>query len=233
MKIYLSHGMGVNSTALMLLLEDFGIEFENVFIDVGVEHPETYEYLEYLQEQGYEITILKPNVEGFDNLYEYCKHRRIVPGQFQRWCTDKFKIRTLREYIQTPAISFIAIDSGEQHRAFKKPIKQGVIHAYPLIDYRIDRRKCIKIIKEHGLKVPRKSGCWLCPFATKSEIRQLYLNYPDLYEKRKEIESLALNKSGGKSGYLKYRKTTAQWAMENVADITSFFEKRWRNERKL
>lgn len=214
--------MGVNSTALMLILEEFGIEFENVFVDVGAEHPETYEYLEYLQEQGYKFTILKPNVEGFNNLYDYCKRYRIVPGQFRRWCTDKFKIGTLRKYIQPPAILFIAIDSGEQHRAFKKPLKQGVINAYPLIDYRIDRRKCIEIIKEHGLKVPRKSGCYICPFATKSEIRQLYLNYPDLYEKRKEIEQLALERTNGKAGYLKYGKPTWDIAMENTPNILDF-----------
>jgi len=224
MKIYLSHGMGVNSTALMLLLEDMGFEFESVFVDVGTEYPETYEYLDYLREQGYEITVLKPDVEGFDNLYDYCKHYKIVPGQFMRWCTDKFKLRTLQKYVKTPAIMLIAIDAGEKHRAFKKPIKFGVINVYPLVSYGIDRKKCIEIIKENGLKVPRKSGCWLCPFASRSEIRQLYLNYPDLYEKRKEIESLALDRSGGKSGYLKYGKATAQWAMENVADITSFFE---------
>jgi len=43
---YLSHGMGVNSTALMLLLEDQGVEFESIFVNHGGDFPETYEYLE-------------------------------------------------------------------------------------------------------------------------------------------------------------------------------------------
>ena len=224
MKIYLSHGMGVNSTALMVLIEDMGFEFESVFVDTGVEHPETYEYLNYLKEQGYKITVLKPSVEGFDNLYDYCKHYKIVPGQFRRWCTDKFKIRTLRNYIEAPCVLLIGIDYGEQHRAFKKPIKQGCINAYPLIDYRIDRKGCIKIIEKHGLRVPRKSGCYICPFATKHEIRELYLKYRDLYNKRKEIEQLALERTNGKGGYLKYGKSTEEIAMENVPDILSFEE---------
>jgi len=214
MKFYLSHGMGVNSTALMLLLEDMGFEFESVFVDTGVEHPETYEYLEYLQNLGYKITVLKPNVEGFDNLYEYCKHYKIVPGQFQRWCTVKFKIRTLRNYIETPAVMFIAIAYDEKHRALKKPIKEGVVNSYPLVDYRITREKCIEIIKKHGLRVPRRSGCWLCPFLTKQEVQELYLKHPDLYQKRKEIEKLALERTNGKAGYLKYGEPTEKIAME-------------------
>lgn len=226
MKLYLSHGMGVNSTALMLLLEDLGFKFENIFVDTGVEYPETYEYLDYLREQGYEITVLKPSVEGFSNLYDYCKYHKVTPGGNMRWCTDKFKIRTLRNYVKAPAIMFMAIASDEAHRAFiKKPLKKGVIRAYPLIEYNINRQKCIEIIKEHGLKVPRKSGCWLCPYKKKEEIRELYLKYPELYEKRKEIEALALERSGGKSGYLKYGKTTEEWAMEKVPPLESFLQR--------
>jgi len=41
MRKYLSHGVGVNSTALMLLLEDEGVEFESVFVDHGGDYPET------------------------------------------------------------------------------------------------------------------------------------------------------------------------------------------------
>lgn len=62
MRTYLSHGMGVNSTALMLLLLDKGQKFESFFIDHGGDYPETYEYLGYLLGQGYDITVLKPNV---------------------------------------------------------------------------------------------------------------------------------------------------------------------------
>lgn len=67
MKLYLSHGMGVNSTALMLLLEDLGFKLENIFVDTGAEHPETYEYLDYLRERNTRRKELKKtsqNPEG-------------------------------------------------------------------------------------------------------------------------------------------------------------------------
>jgi len=222
MRAYLSHGMGVNSTALMLLLEDFGIEFESVFVDTGCEYPETYEYLDYLQKLGYDITVIKPNVEGCSTIYEYCKKYRIVPGQFMRWCTEKFKVKPFAQYIQTPCIVFMGIDVSEKHRAFGKPVKKGALTSYPLIDYKIDRRKCVQIIKSHGLRVPRKSACWLCPFAKKREVRELYLKYPDLYEKRKEIERLASERHGRRVT-LRVGVTTEEWAMENIPDINGFF----------
>ena len=119
MKAYLSHGMGVNSTALMLLLEEWGIEFESVFVDHGGDYPETYEYLDYLQNQGYEITVIKPEVEGCNTILEYCRKYRIIPSFHFRWCTDKFKLRPLKQYIEVPSIMFLGIDNGEQKRAFK------------------------------------------------------------------------------------------------------------------
>jgi 3'-phosphoadenosine 5'-phosphosulfate sulfotransferase (PAPS reductase)/FAD synthetase len=58
---YLSFGAGVNSTALMLYLLDRGVDFEAVFVNHGTDYPETYEYVQYLKDNGYRITVIKPN----------------------------------------------------------------------------------------------------------------------------------------------------------------------------
>lgn len=53
---------GKDSTALWLLAKE--METENmkvVFCDVGHEHPETYKYIDYLQENLGEVTIIKPD----------------------------------------------------------------------------------------------------------------------------------------------------------------------------
>ena len=64
MKQYISFGGGVNSTALLLLLTDRGEEFETVFVNHGGDYPETYEYVDYLRDQGFEITEVIPNYRG-------------------------------------------------------------------------------------------------------------------------------------------------------------------------
>lgn len=40
-KRYLSYGGGVNSTALLLLMHDEGLDFEAVFVDHGTDYPQT------------------------------------------------------------------------------------------------------------------------------------------------------------------------------------------------
>tara|TARA_Y100000310_G_C20413341_1_gene683116 strand:+ start:575 stop:817 length:243 start_codon:yes stop_codon:yes gene_type:complete len=59
MNKYLSYGGGVNSTAMMILLNEKKIEFESVFVDHGADYPETYKYVDLLKEKGFPITIIK------------------------------------------------------------------------------------------------------------------------------------------------------------------------------
>lgn len=186
-KCYLSHGMGVNSTALMLLLDDWNVKYESVFIDHGGEYPETYEYLDYLQDKGHEITVIEPEVKGCSTIEGYCLTYGIKPLRMMRWCTDRFKLRPLKEYVETPCTIFIGVDAGEIDRAYKKPLKKDIKNSYPLVEQSINRKGCKNLIRNHGYKIPYKSGCWFCPFQSKKEIQRLKYDYPELYQRRKEI----------------------------------------------
>lgn len=120
MRIYLSYGGGVDSTACYLEMTRRGFDFEAVYCDHGCDWPETYEYLEmfqgWLEENGYrKITVIKPPiVQGVsNNLYEYSWHYHMVPIRERRWCTDKFKVRPLHRYFKKPCFVCIAFDAGE------------------------------------------------------------------------------------------------------------------------
>lgn len=194
MKQYLSHGGGVNSTALMLLLEQEGVEFESVFADTGVEFPETYQYLDYLRSMGFRITRITPCVGECKTLEEYCLKYQIIPAITRRFCTGKFKIKPLVSYYEKPCIEYIGYSADESRRALRSSSiirwKKGIKVEYPLIERRISRQGCIEIIKEARLQVPRKSGCWLCPFMSRKKVRKLYTEYPELYERRRQIEKI-------------------------------------------
>jgi len=187
-KRYLSHGVGVNSTALMLMLWEQGIKFESVFVDHGGDYPFTYEYCKYLIKQGFPITILKPEVEGTNTIEEYCQKYNYLPTFKHRWCTDKFKIRPMKKYFDKPCVCYIGIAYEEKKRLKNIRFDKKIDNQYRLVDERVDRGQCIDIIKDYGLKVPNKSGCWLCPFMRKVEVRHLYLYNRDLYNKRKALE---------------------------------------------
>lgn len=196
-KVYVSYGGGVNSTAMMIMLKKQGVEFEAVFVDHGGDYPETYEYVQLLQDKGYPITVIKAKIEGHD-LYEYCWDKEVTPSRMLRWCTDKFKIRPLVKYCEKPCIQYLGIDAGEAHRA--KPSQNSKIeNMFPLVEEGIDRDGCKKIIEEAGLPLPRKSGCYFCPFQRLSDIRRLRDDEPDLWCKTLKLENKS-NKARAERG---------------------------------
>ena len=174
--IVVSFGAGVNSTAMVLLLRRHGYPIrEIVFVDTGCEFPETYEYLNYLiDEMGWDISVVKPRVEGCSSLLEYCYKYEISPFKHLRWCTDKFKLRPFYSRLTPPAI----IANG-----------MGFLHVYPLIDFRMDRDACVRLIEREGLRVPVKSGCYICPFMDKKRREYLRRNHPNLWRIREEVLS--------------------------------------------
>lgn len=184
---YLSHGGGVNSTALMLLLIGEGIEFESVFVDHGGDYPETYEYIDYLCGEGFPITTIKPDIEGCSTLPDYCVKYNMRPVRHNRWCTDKFKLRVLKAYFKIPSVVYIGIDYSEKSRAFQKPLKVGIENKYPLVDLQFNREDCINLISKANLRIPPKSCCYLCFNMRKQELIDLRVNHLSLYNSRKSI----------------------------------------------
>lgn len=190
-KRYLSYGGGVNSTALMLLLEQQGLKFESIFVDHGVDYPWTYEYVKYLQAEGHPITVIKPCVDGCHTIEEYWLKYRTPPTRTNRWCTWKFKIEPFLNYIKHPAIVYVGISADERERRRRSyPGIEDVTIEHPLIDLGIDRLECERMILRAGLKLPRKSGCWCCPFHPETGETMRIFGYHDLLERRKRLEKI-------------------------------------------
>jgi len=178
MKNYLSMGFGVNSVAMHLHLLDKGVDFESVFVHHGTDWPETYNYAAgfqwWLKSRGLRpVTILRPAQRGsrpsgtydvvYDNLYDHSWGLKMFPSRVSRWCTDKFKTSVLSRYHKKPCFVFIGYDWDERHRA-KITSKSGMEFRWPLIEADIGRDGCKQIISDHGLPIPMKSGCYICPF---------------------------------------------------------------------
>jgi len=188
---YQSFGFGVNSVALAEVLH---YKPECIFADTGNEMPETYEYI---KTYPHPVTILNTPVQGYDTLQEFCLGQGIPPMRHFRWCTDKFKKQRINKYIKAiegknEVTQYIGIAYDERHRA--TITKKGRFnYRYPLVEQKIDRNQCIEIIKNAGLTVPPKSGCWFCPFQTKKKWIKLLREHPDLYD-----EAVVLDEVGDK-----------------------------------
>lgn len=90
-----------------------------------------------------------------------------APGT--RSCTADFKIRVIGRWLKAhgasptnPATIAIGISLDEIHRANTRRHEPYENIVYPLLDLRIRRTDCPRIIRSAGLPVPPKSACWFC-----------------------------------------------------------------------
>jgi len=197
---YLSFGGGVNSVALHILMLREGYDFEAVFVHHGTDWPETYDYLagfqNWLKWNGYRpIKIINASVSRKDgrqwaSLVDHCEQQKIIPQQWPRWCTVEWKRKQFIRYAQRPAFVHIGIDAGEAKRA-KISSDGGFEQRYLLVEHGIDREGCKQIIRDAGIPVPMKSGCYICPYQRVSQWKQLRRIHPCLFQRAVELEKVS------------------------------------------
>lgn len=193
-KHILSFGGGVNTAALMILLiqEQMPLD-EVVFADTGGEVPETYDYLkvaaDYLETHGIPFRVVANRVQGRD-LYANCWHRRVIPSAVWRWATRDFKVRPIFKYYRSfnaHIDQYVGIAWDEVER-MKDSTVDYVTNVYPLIERRMTRNDCIRLIEAEGLPVPVKSGCFFCPFNSLDRWAWIHEKHPQLFERAIQLE---------------------------------------------
>ena len=108
---YLSLGVGVQSTALLVMANE-GLLGEvdcAIFSDTGAEPKYVHEYLEKLKEYSkIEILVVQEKTgiidydyeEGITNLPVFVKGDQTRAGMLQRQCTSTFKIKPLNDKVK-------------------------------------------------------------------------------------------------------------------------------------
>ena len=188
-----SYGGGIDSTAMIIFILKNGLPLDYVvFSDTGDEMPETYEYLEvmrkYLKRRNIPFVIVK--VRNNTSLSDRCLKRKVVPSQIWRWCTRDMKVTPIHAFyrkLHSHIYQYMGIDF-EEVRRMKPPKVDYVTNLYPLVDFKLKRADCIKIIKKARLPVPVKSGCYLCPFNNMDRWEEIYTNHPHLYKYAMKVE---------------------------------------------
>ena len=92
-------------------------------------------------------------------------------------------------------VKFIGYDAGEDYRRVNA-ISHDMIDTkykkeYPLIDWGWTREDCVAAIEQESLPLPGKSSCFFCPSMKRHEIRTLYHNHRDLFDRAIAIEDNA------------------------------------------
>ncbi len=211
----ISYGGGVQSTALLVLAARREINYTTfLFANVGddSEHPATLAYIRniaapYAINAGLELHQLQRtrrdgttetlmerlNRPGIRSIPIPVRMANGAPGR--RSCTADFKIkvvgRWLRQHgatVDAPATVGIGISVDEIHRANRRRSEPHEQIEYPLLDLRLRRDECERIIKDAGLPVPPKSSCFFCPFRTVDAWRQQRQAEPELFARAVALE---------------------------------------------
>jgi 3'-phosphoadenosine 5'-phosphosulfate sulfotransferase (PAPS reductase)/FAD synthetase len=209
-----SYSGGKDSTALVLALLDHNIEVDElVFFDGGWEWPQIYEMVDKFEKYlNKKITRLHP-----EKSFEWWMYEREGTGFYKkglkepvavgkgkgwprfnlRWCTG-LKQTTIHRYMKAKSefyYNFIGICYDEQYRILKSKTPDLKRKKYPLIEYNIVEKQSLQICKDHGFDFGNlyeymdSTSCWCCPLQPYPALKNLYIHFPDLWQKLLEMGS--------------------------------------------
>jgi hypothetical protein len=135
---------------------------------------------------------------------------RSAPGR--RQCTREYKIAPIekrvrellgyrpRQVVKKRALNLVGISVDELYRV--KPSRTPwVVRAHPLVDARLTREACIRIVVEAGLPMPKKSACVFCPYTDNRRWQEMKRDDPASFEKACQAdEALRDQSSSGMRG---------------------------------
>ncbi len=231
------HGGGVNSTAMLVGMKILGITPDLIlFADTGGEKPETYSFLDtlnqWLSSSNFpRITVVRYNSLKDNTLEDECLRLSVMPSKVygMKNCSQKWKIDPQDRYVRKwrPALSAweagstvvgaVGFDAGEERRV-RSSHDPRIENWYPLIEWGWGRSECLIAIESTGLPRPPKSACFFCPSSRKPEVIQLATSHPALYARSLAIEQSALSKKNeeGESVVRSIEGLGRHWSWESL-----------------
>ena len=116
----------------------------------------------------------------------------------RRQCTREFKITPIEKRIrqlvgkEKKASLLLGISLDEIQRMKDNHVK-WIKNEWPLIDARMNREDCKRLLAEHGMDVPRKSSCYYCPFHSDYYWLDLKKNHPTEWAKAVDADQRIRN----------------------------------------
>ena len=193
MRHVLSLSGGKDSAALAIYMRDKVPNMEYVFWDTRKELPDTYEYLERIEDYlGMRVIRFKAEL-GFDHWYDV--YGGMIPSNHRRWCTKMLKLKPFEEFVgDDPVVNYVGLRADEARSGYISH-KPNITPVYPFQQDGLKLADIEEILQSSGVGLPpyttwgrTRSGCYFCFYQQKIEWVRLKERYPDLYEKAKTYE---------------------------------------------
>ncbi|ABR54884.1 phosphoadenosine phosphosulfate reductase [Methanococcus vannielii SB] len=192
--INVSFSGGKDSSVCTLLSKEVMPEMDVVFIDTGLEYPETIQYVKDFSKK-YDIEI--DTVDG-DNFWDNLE-KEGIPTKDNRWCNSACKLMPLKRYLKKKYGNrkVLTIDGSRKYESFARANldyerKSGFIdfqtNVFPILDwnsldiwtYIYSNDILYNPMYDKGFE---RIGCYLCPSALNSEFLRVEELYPDHFER--------------------------------------------------
>lgn len=206
-----SFGGGIQSTAVLVLIAQKRLQYDALlFANVGddSEAPEALEYIRevswpYAERHG--INLIEVQATQGTLMEAIKRRKRSVPipmrlgtgAPGRRGCTTDFKIRPIARWLKRhgataadPAVVGLGISTDEIQRSRTHSGFDWETLEYPLLDLRMSRNDCRRIITDAGLPIPPKSACWFCPFTSKPRWVRMQTQDPERFAACVAVEKL-------------------------------------------
>ena len=187
----ISYSGGKDSLATLLVVKKALGTVPLIFIDTGLEFPETLENVT-VAARKYGLEVIR--VSGKDAFWESFE-RLGPPAMDYRWCCSACKLRPVRNLIQErwgECLSFIgqrryeSMRRNESKRIFRNWIVKNQISAAPIHNwtalhvwlYLFREQAPWNPLYERGLD---RIGCFMCPSSDVAVIEEIREQYPDLW----------------------------------------------------
>lgn len=212
-----SFGGGVQSTAVLVIAAAKVIHYDAfLFANVGddSENPDTLSYirevaLPFAKRYGLRIEMVRRTRR--DGTHQTLLERihqdsrsvpiplRLAPvgAPGRRSCTQDFKMKPIADWLKAhgatddaPATLGIGISTDEFQRARTTSKFSNQLLEYPLLNLRVDRAKCLRLITIAGLPHPPKSACWFCPYHRVGDWQRIRQEHPERFADAVAVEKL-------------------------------------------
>jgi len=206
MKHVVSLSGGKDSTAMLLMMLDRNMPIDYVvFIDTTKEFPQVYRHLDKLEKY---ISPLKITKFSFDYDYYLEKYARVkgkhkgetgygFPAFKSRWCTS-FKRDITNKFCKSLDDNFVKYIGIAYNEA--KRIKDDPKIRYPLVEWEVTEKMALEYCYSKGFDweglydIVSRTSCYCCPFRSIKQLETIYRNFPDLWEKMRNMQKIAKNK---------------------------------------
>jgi 3'-phosphoadenosine 5'-phosphosulfate sulfotransferase (PAPS reductase)/FAD synthetase len=208
-----SYGGGVQSVAIAVLVRNGALPVPDlaVIADTGRERQTTWDYLHdvlqpYLNPAGLKIQVAPHTLARVD-MYA-ANGLTLMPaytaqGRLPAFCSGEWKRDVCERWLRQKGVKacdmWIGYSLDEQRRA-KGDHRPWLHNVYPLLEKRVTRAMCVRLIESAGLRVPHKSRCWMCPHQTAEEWQEVREN-PEEWAAAVALEK-AVNENDPESGGL-------------------------------